>query len=338
MKNYDRKIIFTLLATLFTMVGCSGQKFSSIDLADLKPDQIKQVVPLEKVRPSCEAVEIDYQFEAQVISFDVVSKNDTHFGFSLIPGLEWFKSFDSKFRLKKSVLSVSTGMAEFLRPTEPFGQAFDSSEQKESFWGTDIDLNKIVFGHSSFSATPFYKVMLDALRKSFTKTASEVRDIESPWNTIVVSKTNETDILIPAGKNAGLQVGDEFEIYNVEHQWVEEPCKSNYRMAKLTTDEPILIAKINDSKDLTPNASRLIITKRILDNKIELGAFVYTHQFKPARKLKRSIAIKEIKPFKINWQPEGANQNKELDITVFLNAAINSLANEMGFYIRPKNQ
>lgn len=215
------------------------------------------------------------------------------------------------------------------------GQATGNWNKDENFWGLDIDLNKLNVGSSSFTSTPFFVVMTEALRKSIRNTVKVLSDIEAPWNTVIVSSTNESQFIIPAGKNAGIQVGDQFEIYNIEHEWVGEPCKSSYRMATTTTDKPIAIVEVKDPKDLTPNATRLLLKEKLLDEKIEQGAFVYIHKLTSQRVLKRSLFVQEIKPFKITWNSEN-NQNQEFEITALLQTALGPVLRDAGFYIKPK--
>lgn len=326
-----KNIFYFTIVYAFVACGCAPQKFFSNEL-----NNGNQESSFEKVRAACEVPEIDYQFETQVVEFDVTSKNEFHFGFSLIPGLEWFNAFDAQFKLKSSTLTLSTSMAEYLKPMDPIGQATGDGKQKENFWGVDIDLSKIKFGGSSFISTPMFKVMTAALRNSVQNTVKILKDVESPWNTVVVSIPNQDQFLIPAGKNAGIQVGDQFEIFNIQHEWAGAPCRSAYRMALPTTEKPIAIVEVKDARDLTPNAARLRIVKKELDEKIEQGAYVYIHKLTNPRTLRRSIFVQDIKPFKISWKSDGSSELQELDVTPFLNTALGPVLRDFGLYIKPK--
>ena len=180
-----------------------------------------------------------------------------------------------------------------------------------------------------------YTVMTRALEDSINKTKKDVQSVSSPWNTVVVSTDNENSIIIPTGKSAGLQVGDEFEIYNVTHHWKGQPCQSEYLLPTVDTSQPIAIATVEDAKDLAPNAARLRIKERLLSDSIEQGAYVYIHQLTSKRTLLRSVAIQNIEPFKIEIQGENVMVPTELDLTSYLKSAVGPVLKKAGFYIKP---
>lgn len=238
---------FYLPIAFLLNLGCNQKHFTFSDL-----DNVDKGIVVNKGRPACEVPEIDYRFNTQVVEFDVTTDNKFNFGFSLIPGFEWFKAFDAKFTLKKSTLTVSTAMSEYLNPLEQLAPATGSGIKKESGGGVRIDLNYVNFGGSTFTSTSFFQVMVSALKDSAKKTVKALQQIESRWNTIVVLKPEGDEIIVPTGRNAGIQVGDQFEVYNVKHRWDGEPCTSKYRMATQTTEEPIAIFYVKSQDDLRP--------------------------------------------------------------------------------------
>lgn len=326
-----KNLSFVLSGLILLQSGCAQQNFSAASL-----EGVNDGVPFQKLRAACEVPEIDYRFETQVVEFEVTSINEVRFGFSVIPGFEWFKAFDAQFRIKRSTLTVSTSMAEYLKPMDPLGQATGDAKKDEKRMGLEIDLNKIKLGGSTYTSTPFFKVMSDALKNSVQKTLKDLKNIEAPWNTIVVSIGNQDQLIVPAGANAGIQVGDRYEIYNVEHIWSGEPCKSSYRMPITTTEEPLAIVEVKYAKDLTPNATRLRVVEKLSNEKIEQGAFVYVHKLTSERTLKRSVYIESILPFKLVWDLEGGGR-VDMDITPYLSTAIGPVLREAGFYIKDRN-
>ena len=316
-------LLLIITLSLFVSSGCSNPQFEPAQ------NSTSETLFGEKTRPSCEVPEVDYQLKMQVVEFDVTSDQNLHFGFSLLPGAEWFQSFQAQFRLKKSTLTVSSSLSEFLKPLDPVAQETGRSQKKESFWGVELNLEHFQAGGTSQSLTPFFDVVRGAVTASLQKTSQILSSVSAPWNSLVVSKKNETEIIIPTGKLAGLKLGDQFEVYNVTHHWAGEPCKSAYRMATTSTSTPLAIFEIQNDKDLTPTAARLRLKQKLENIQIEQGAFVYAI----GGNYKRSISLSELKPFLVTWQ-QGVGAPKELDLTELLKVALGPALSKTGFYLK----
>lgn len=328
-----KRTSLSLIISAQLFVGCSPQEFTSIRrLHDVDEGRV-----IQKTRPTCEVPEVDYQLEAQVTAFEVTKDKNTKFGFNGL--LKWL-NFEASFKVKHSTLSVRTDVREFLKPFDPLGSANASRELKEKESGFQFELWKISAGHSSYSKTPFYDLMKRTLNDSFSQTAQKLREVESLWKTAIVAIPSATDYIIPAGANAGIQVGDEFAVFNVRHYWAGVPCESKYIYGDLTTDTAIAILQVKSGIDLHPNAALLTIKERLRDDDIEEGAVILVQRLVNGRKpnsLKRSVAIREVMPFKVIYT-QNNSEEISVDFTKYLKDAIDPIVSEKNFYIKSLEQ
>ena len=330
MKN-KKASSFVWLAALSALVlaGCSAQYFAATKaLNDVDNGQ-----KIEKERPFCEVPEVDYQMDSQVIAFEVTKDTGAKFGFNLI--VSWLKLFEASFRVKDSMLTVKTDMREYLKPEDPLAPAEGESHLKQSEVGFNFSIYKINAGFDSYSKTPFYTVLKRALDQSLTRTAAQLTAIQPLWSSAVVSVPEKGLYIIPAGSNAGIHVGDQFAVYNVNHIWEGAPCESRYRMRINTTDEPIAILEVRSAFDLTPNATLLKVRNQNLNVPINQGAFVFAHQLvgdRSANTLKRSVAIRDIRPFQVGYLEGG--KTIIVDFTQYLKEALAPIVLSKGLYIK----
>lgn len=313
------------------LASCSGQKFSSISSDD--KNKLSQ-----KPRAACEFSEIDYQLDAQVLSFEVNRNVDIGFGFNLLDS--WFKLFDMNFKLKKTELTVKTDVREFLKPADPFAIAVGKGTLTRNEIGFKVGLQQVGGSINWMKETPIYEVMKRALIESITKTAENLKNEDPLWSTVIVQQVSENEWMIPAGRGAGLRAGDEFYVYNVEHIWNGDPCTSPYRGMHVTTAEPLAILEIakpsGDQPQVNIDRNYAVLKMKQsfqTDEVINLGAYVYLVPKGETRVLKKSVYLRKILPFIFAYK-NSSQQEIQQDMSPLLKGALQPILADYGFYLK----
>ncbi len=323
------KCLFRLLPLWTALImGCSPGNFKQIEIGE---DNSKQG---SKVRPACEISEVDFQLDSQIIFLEVTNARGLKFGFNLLT--QWLKLFEVKMEIKESTLALTTDVREFLRPDEALSPAEGKDVYSEKESGFSFNLGQIAVGVHSFKMTPLYEVLKRALGKSLSSSLNQIRKVDPLWSSIILEEPTENHFIIPAGANAGIQIGDEFEVYNVVHSWKKVPCASEYRMKYHTTKTPLAILRVEDQFALAPNSAILTLKEQLNPELIEVGAYIYVKQLAANRSpqsLKRSAVLREIKPFIMSFKSKN-NPEVNVDLTQDLRQAFQTIAPENGLYLK----
>lgn len=319
---------FCLLAGL----GCAKNNFAEPPQGPVKVEPPPPPPPPEE-KPICELPEVDYQLDSGVTEFEVFSSNDVRFGFNLLTGL--LLHFDLNFSVKKALLVVQTDLREYLKPTEGFAPGEGQSQHTENDRRFGFNIQKVSAEIGHYYKTPFNDLMKLALSKAIQETLKQAKMVDPLWSTVIIREALTEQYLIPAGANAGIQVGDEFDVYNVKHFWRESPCTSEYQMRQHTTESPIATLIIEDNFRLAPNSAILSIKDRHLPDEIEAGAYLYIKKLSGDRptSLKKSVTLRNIKPFMISYLTK-ENKEVKVNLTQTLENALALVLPKNGLYIK----
>ena len=139
-------------------------------------------------------------------------------------------------------------------------------------------------------------------------------------------------VVIQAGANSGLQVGDELEVFPLDHVWEGDPCSSRHLSAVVDKSKPPVILRVTDNIWSSPSYALLDIVDAGLNNfKIRPGDYVQIHKLvQPetgtARKaLARSIKIGDVTPGKLMVE------NQEIDWVPYLKLQITPILTDPQF-------
>jgi hypothetical protein len=330
MCNLSKFLLASVVLGFLMGSGCAQSHFEQPTEGIRKVDP---GLPPPIERPSCELPEVDYQLDSQVLAFEAIKSRKLKFGFNLLNG--WIGHFGVGFKVKQALLVLRTDLREFLKPTQGFAPAEGESPLLEKELNFEIDIGRISAGTDAYNKTPFYDMMKRALRDSLERTMNQARKVDPLWSSVIVDEALQDQYVIPAGANAGIQVGDEFAVYNVKHLWSEGPCTSEYRMRQNTTTSAIATLVVEDSFQLAPNSAILSIKERHLPDEIELGAYVYLKKLAGSRttSLKKSVIIRDLKPFLIPYETADGKQ-VSVNLTQDLENALSLIAPEKGLYIK----
>jgi hypothetical protein len=226
----------------------------------------------------------------------LVDEFDISFGFDVIKG--WFESLEVKIPLKRAQLVLSMLMSQPMIPQRPVAAAVNKAYDLNLAVKVDIDFGQIAVNPEYYWETPLSNLTSKALQKTFQQLAKQAKGKTSAWNAWVYKRPKYDEIVMTSGSLAGVKVGDEFKIYNVEHIWTGTPCESEYVMPRKTTRQPMAVARVEQVKD---HYSLMRFIPPYADTEgieISEGAIVEISQLVPSsdgrdRELGRSLRIGE---------------------------------------------
>ncbi len=224
----------------------------------------------------------------QVRSFEIVSGGGVWFGFT--PQGVGNGSMGGGTTIAVQNAQMEVGMVAYNPLTRTvFGTGIATPNH------TKVDINlSIDFGTFSLGPRYFYQsrlagVTMKGLKESLRLLgldleAKAAKEDRPAWETRAV-RDYDTHVTVRAGKRHGLVVGDEFEVYNLDHYWEDDaqPCRSRYLGSVRNTDKPIAVLKVASERDLGDEFARLEVVKGTEDgSRRRPGAQIVIHKlFEP---------------------------------------------------------
>lgn len=97
----------------------------------------------------------------------------------------------------------------------------------------------------AWSSTGFYQTSLDAISNTFNNLKKNLPS-QPPWWTVISQPVNENEFLVPVGTTAGLQIGDQLNLYKVDYQWQGDgaPCRNSLKIALKTSSQPYAVVTV----------------------------------------------------------------------------------------------
>lgn len=300
-ENFDFE--FVLNAQIYDAINADDRfvvAFSSSDLrmpAALTPADRLALTPPNGWRPSLQSLDVDpfdpqqcvaraplMMIGGQVRSFEVVSRGGLWFGFT--PQGTGNGSMGGETSIIVQNAQMEIGMVAY-NPLSKTLLGTGLATPKH----TKIDINlSIDFGTFSLGPRYFYQsriagVTMNGLKESLRLLGNDLeakalKENRAAWETRVV-KDYDTHVTVRAGKRHGLMVGDEFEVYNLDHYWEDDtqPCRSRYLGSVRNTDMPIAILKVAGDRDLGDEFARLEVVKGTENGSRRLpGAQIVVHK------------------------------------------------------------
>lgn len=105
------------------------------------------------------------------------------------------------------------------------GAANVTSKQTKTSVNFSLNFGAFSVGPSAYYQTPLASVSKAALQKAVSGLSDQLKSDE--WYTRVMAN-HDTHLIIVGGTDVGVEVGDQFLVYNEEYYWDGEPCNSKY--------------------------------------------------------------------------------------------------------------
>ncbi len=316
MKFFNLSIVIMLVVVVS---GCSEQQFSKSALMA----SVDQNRPLSYSRAQCEVPTSNYELSTNVISYELVDKFHVSFGFDLIK--KFFRAFGANIELESGQMAMQMDLGDSLNPSTPLANALGGAKMRKFSFGASVDLVQAAASFDYYYKTPLSELTRNSLRNTLQVVNQQLSKTQGVWSTTVVARASDQDMIIPVGTVAGLQAGDQFNIYNVQHVWTGSPCESQYIMSRKTTANAVAVGLV---VDLRPGAADLQIISGD-GSLIEQGARVEPLVLQNSHGLARSIHIASVTSGKLD-----VDGKSEIDVVTYLKSEINSVVREFGFYIK----
>ncbi len=309
------------LTVLFS-VSCTQQRFQN----NLSPNtSLKQDVPLSST--SCLVNRPDYSLEVIVDSYEITSSGGLSFGFNLLN--QFLKALGASFKTKSGLVTMEMNLYEPFEDSNAIASGKGSGKSSGNEFKANIDAYLFNVSADYYYQTPFAVLTEKGLRNTFVYTLNSLAEVETPWSSTVTSIDSSESVMIAVGSMAGIQQGDQFNMYEIKQHWASQPCASAYLPVKVS-ELPLAVGSVTQ---VFKNAAVIKISKYNYQSAITIGTLVEVAKLVPSveakikRKLLKSISIREIKSAKIPIEGGGA-----VDIGVHAQNQLQSLLREYGFY------
>ncbi|MEQ1878107.1 MAG: hypothetical protein ABL958_15800, partial [Bdellovibrionia bacterium] len=237
------KFLLTSVASLLiTLTGCAQwQNAGQSQGGGPATLPVTQNPPDKPVVATCEIDTTDYQLDTHILGYEFVDEFNFKFGFNLIDG--FFKVLEVEIPLKKAQLVMSMNLLKPMNLDRPVGSAVEKAYDLSLIFKVKIDFGQILINPEFYYQTPLFNLTNKALETTLNVVSEQAKPNMTPWNSWVALRPAFDEVVLDAGSLAGVQKGDTFRIYNVEHLWTGQPCASDYLMARKTTKDPIAVAQ-----------------------------------------------------------------------------------------------
>lgn len=326
-----KKIIMSA-AFAGVLVGCQG--FEGGQVSDEQSNLLSEVSQGHKTgltdRPYCEVDTVDYELDTHLIAFEMVDKTSVGFGFNLLSGFA--KSIGLNFKMDRAQMIVSMHLSESLRPTDTIADITGRGKSTKTDVGASIDFAKFGVDVGYFYQTPLSKLTKETVQDSFRNLKQEMSSIETPWRTRAVYMYPVAgQMIVPVGTVAGLRLGDQLQVYNVEYVWTGTPCESDLLFERKKSTAPVAIVQV---VQLEKNAALVNIIDKGSDEPIDLGALVEVFNLplakgEKSRELARAVRLRSFESEKL-----ALDTGSSIDLGVYIEEQTRVQMSSFGYYPR----
>jgi hypothetical protein len=326
---------------------------SSFKATDVASSAIKAPPPIEGPvdKLTCLNRAVDYELSTDIVSFHMTDSRGLRVGVKApISGVP--VGIDLGVTYSTGDLNTAMHLTRPLYGPDSVADKPGNGTNKQISFSADFGIQIVNLGFSYLKATPIGKLIESALVKNLQNLFADIRD---PWSTHISEIYGASDIEIPVGTSSGIQVGDEFDVYDVSYRWHGEPCESTLSVVRRNSPDPVatLVATQASSPTTTILAvknlhgslplakyQQVILAKQFIHHKQTCEKDRWTGKQKckiepiPRAALKRSVRLGGVSGDPIYFNINGATRPVEVNrmAETQLGYILNSDA--IGFYIR----
>lgn len=178
-----------------------------------------------------------------VINTDIVNFQLTNSG-GISVGIADWANLGIGVTYKKATLTMAMRADDPLIPGHVIAASTSKANKQEFGVNLSVSPGGVGIGANFYTSTDLAKVVSSALDKGVTDLKSQFDKAEGWYGQVL--KNCDKAILINAGNasDAGLQVGDQFEVYNMWYDWAGESCNSTLLGAMRATKTPIAVVEV----------------------------------------------------------------------------------------------
>jgi hypothetical protein len=224
-----------------------------------------------------------------VINTDIVNFELTSSGGISIGIADW-ANLGVGLTYKKATLTMAMRADDPLIPGHVIAASTPKAKRQEFAVNLSANPGGVGIGLNFYSKTDLAKVVSTAMEKGIVDLKQQF-DLAEGWYGQVLKNCDKA-ILINAGNSsdAGLQVGDQFEVYNMWYDWEGEACNSTLLGVMKSTQKPIAVVEVEIVGN-TFSQARVIEQTEV---KILPGARVYVKKLYVPPTQKKSQSAKAV--------------------------------------------
>jgi hypothetical protein len=215
-----------------TRMNVSSAAYNSdLDLLTQWSEEGEIVTESQNV-PDCVVDIPQYYLEGAAPSFEFVAGGGIRFGYDFTSGDLAGARLEGAVHVDLAQLHVNLEGRDYLSRTFIAGGEANGNHTKTKIDAT-LDLDNLIINPELYKETPIGKVSRKGLEKALDDLSGEVNERDE-WSARVYQASYSPNgylyVTINAGSKAGIEEGDKFAIYNLDHLWEDEnkPCNSRY--------------------------------------------------------------------------------------------------------------
>lgn len=320
-----KQIRIGMLVSSLALIGCTKMTPSQVAFDQVSLGKIYK----SSNRPACEIQPAEYTIDTRMVAFDITTSGGVHAGFNLLTGFLKLLSVDMKASSGRMVTGMS--LYDAVSPKYELVNVMGSGRSVNFGAEVSLGIQNIGAGFNFEHKTPLTSLIESSLSETFGLLYGEMSRLQEPWHTQVAAVPSANEVVIPVGAYAGLKVGDQFAVYNVQHVWGGTPCQSEHLMARKTSSSPLAVGTV---VQIANNAALLLLQKRddvssMDPTPIEQGARVEIFKLvEPNRQLARVVTLRSVGGAQIAYE----NAFK-VDVSAPLREHVRAMARNYGFLV-----
>lgn len=306
------------------VLGCDGGFETRQALEDVNSGRHHSVGS----RPTCEVQPTNYVLDTRMVAFELKNSFGFNMGFDLLSGL--FKLFELSFTARRGQITLAMSLFDPVAPNYELMNSLGGAQMRGSEFKFGLNYDQIAAGFNFFSQTPVTKLAERALDETLSKLNTDITGLQEPWSSQVLAIPTETEVVIPSGSFAGVQAGDEFVLYNVDHVWDGIPCKSNHLFARKTTTKPLATAVATQVQNMASVLKITTLSSEGADDEFLMeGARVEILRLPgDNRRLARSLEVRSVVGGQMQFQ-----NGQAVDLSPYLREQIRAVVHRHGYLV-----
>lgn len=320
---------FAVLA-LVCLSACAKNQFETTDV-ETSLDNVDQGKTQITDRAECEVQARDFDLQARVVTLEMTDQYNVNVGFDLMAGI--FKPLALKFEAATGTARMNvTATSPFFAST-PIANEFGEATMNRSRFQFTFDLWKLKTDLGWLHQTPLFELSHDMIADGLANAAKSLA--ENPWNARVLAlpKVGADELpvaILSAGRLAGLKVGDEFEIYNVIHEWEggpEQACRGKYLMMRKSPSRAVAIATVTEVSSFASSVQLKGLDEK---NPVVIGSIAQVADGMEKTDLKWSVGVRGVSSESLRGV-----DGSSVDLTPWLSRQFKEELPANGFVERP---
>ncbi len=323
----------TAFGLVISTTGCNG--FQSPDMFSTSPllsVSAGNRLAMENT-PSCIVGYSDFQLDENLINFTITDKAGINFGFNL--NTSWIKAIGLNVQTKKGQMDMSMQLSQTADPQDIVTNVMGTGMSQDTAFDFNLDLILFRTDISNAHNTPLTTLLQNTIKNGLNNISTNLAKNPVEWSAPIVYLIDpQQEMIIPAGAIAGVRLGDQFQLYNIDYSWAGDPCNSKLLLPVKTTASPIAMAQV---VQLEQNAALLKVYNQISTDpaeKLRLGSRVFVSNLplkkgEKSRSLMHSVSLRSI-----TSQPLSLTDGSNINLAPYLSAETLGVMSSYGFYPR----